>query len=393
MLLLFSGLEVWAQDGFDPGMPPEPEVPKLPLTVTCEPSGAGTVSGAGNYTIGTQVTIKTTPKQFYTFSHWTLNGEQYSTDQSFQYTTTDGAMAFVAVYTKDPTCVVTTKCEPTAAGSASGAGTYAVGGTVNVKTSGNVGYIFSHWTLNGEVYSTSTSLSYTAEEGEKNFVAVYEYDPTFNPELPPEPSLTLRSRLFLQSDPAGICTFNRTSGDYAEVDKSVTVKVTGINQGYDFVGWYLGDEQFSTSKSFDFMMTYEDATLTARFTETPPEPEEPEQPFNPDDPSEPESQGGDIHNIIKGDVNGDKIVDIDDALCIVNYLVGKSNSTFVLEAADVNGDGVVDIADAVYIVNFVVGKINALAPKSDLLQQGQIMESRKCLQMKERKKSDKKRLS
>ena len=36
---------------------------------------------------------------------------------------------------------------------------------------------------------------------------------------------------------------------------------------------------------------------------------------------------------------------------------------FVEAAADVNADGVVDIADAVRIVNLVVGKIDALAPR------------------------------
>ena len=33
---------------------------------------------------------------------------------------------------------------------------------------------------------------------------------------------------------------------------------------------------------------------------------------------------------------------------------------------DTDGDGVVDIADAVRIVNFIVGKIPALAPRSEL---------------------------
>jgi surface protein len=68
---------------------------------------------------------------------------------------------------------------------------------------------------------------------------------------------------------------------------------------------------------------------------------------------------------VKGDANNDGSVDIADAVCIVNYVVGKLNTNFVPEAADVNGDGDVDIADAVHIVNYVVGKINALAPKFD----------------------------
>ena len=32
LLFLLSGQMAWAQDGFDPGMPPEPQAPKLPLT-------------------------------------------------------------------------------------------------------------------------------------------------------------------------------------------------------------------------------------------------------------------------------------------------------------------------------------------------------------------------
>ena len=64
---------------------------------------------------------------------------------------------------------------------------------------------------------------------------------------------------------------------------------------------------------------------------------------------------------IKGDVNGDGEVDIADAVCIVNYVVGKPNAAFIEAAADVDGDGVVDIADAVRIVNLVVGKITALS--------------------------------
>lgn len=64
-----------------------------------------------------------------------------------------------------------------------------------------------------------------------------------------------------------------------------------------------------------------------------------------------------------GDVNTDGVVDIADAVCIVNYVVGKPNTTFIEAAADANSDGDVDIADAVRIVNFVVGKIPALAPR------------------------------
>lgn len=61
-----------------------------------------------------------------------------------------------------------------------------------------------------------------------------------------------------------------------------------------------------------------------------------------------------------GDANGDGIVDIADAVCIVNHIVGKATPTFFEAVADTDGDGIIDIADAVHIVNFVVGKNNTL---------------------------------
>ena len=70
-----------------------------------------------------------------------------------------------------------------------------------------------------------------------------------------------------------------------------------------------------------------------------------------------------LSSILKGDVNGDGDVDIADAVCIVNHVVGKPNTNFIDAAADANSDGDIDIADAVHIVNFVVGKISTLAPR------------------------------
>jgi uncharacterized protein YjdB len=70
--------------------------------------------------------------------------------------------------------------------------------------------------------------------------------------------------------------------------------------------------------------------------------------------------------ILPGDVNDDGAVDIADAVCIVNHIVGKATPTFIEQAADVNVDGVVDIADAVRIVNLIVGKIDVLTRKPDI---------------------------
>lgn len=67
---------------------------------------------------------------------------------------------------------------------------------------------------------------------------------------------------------------------------------------------------------------------------------------------------------LRGDVNGDGEIDIADAVCVVNYIVGNPTPTFVELAADANGDGDIDIADAVTIVNYIVGNPSSLSPET-----------------------------
>jgi hypothetical protein len=64
-----------------------------------------------------------------------------------------------------------------------------------------------------------------------------------------------------------------------------------------------------------------------------------------------------IENVMVGDVNDNGQVDIGDAVCIVNHIVGKENAVFIEKAADVNGNGIIgEIGDAVSVVNVIVGK-------------------------------------
>lgn len=69
-----------------------------------------------------------------------------------------------------------------------------------------------------------------------------------------------------------------------------------------------------------------------------------------------------LSDIVMGDININGGIDIGDAVCIVNYIVGKPNAVFNTAAADTNKDGRIDIGDAVTIVNYLVGKTESLAP-------------------------------
>ncbi|MGI6726498.1 MAG: Ig-like domain-containing protein [Christensenellales bacterium] len=68
----------------------------------------------------------------------------------------------------------------------------------------------------------------------------------------------------------------------------------------------------------------------------------------------PISGGGSPDTAVKGDANGDNLVDIRDLVSIINYIVSgiQPKST---EGADANGDGDVDIRDLVWVIKLIVG--------------------------------------
>jgi hypothetical protein len=58
--------------------------------------------------------------------------------------------------------------------------------------------------------------------------------------------------------------------------------------------------------------------------------------------------------VLCGDVNGDGVVNVSDAVGIVNYIfVAGSPPPVPMEAADVNCDDIVNVSDAVYLINYI----------------------------------------
>ena len=265
MLLLAGSMQ--AQGGFNPVNPDEPQTPVIyyALTAACDPDGAGTTCGKGSYAPGTTVTVRTSPRTGYTFLYWSLNGEQYSTNMSFTYTTVEGFMDFVAHY-------------------------------------------------------------------------------QLTPDNPAEPYMDVKSRLWLESVPEGICTFNRTSGALVTADQPVTVSVTGTDQWYEFEGWYKDGLKVSGASSFQYTPDYEDATLVARFEEIT---------FNPGNPDEPQL------DYVLGDVDKNGQREMADVRAMVNIILGSDcvrPYQYNHEAADVNNDGDISLADVTTLVNLLLNR-------------------------------------
>ena len=215
-----------------------------------------------------------------------------------------------------------------------GSGYYKEGTAVTLQSyPRSSAYTFSHWEKNGEWYSSETSPRYTMENDAVTFTAVYE----FTPASPDEPNLD-DNRIYLVAEPLTACSFNTQSGlSYKEGN---TISLTAYaNTGYTFLGWYDNGKLKSTNLNFSFYVEEGDHTMVARFEY------DPENPFEPSLPEGTEQDN--VQTTPTGDADGDGVVDVADAVRVINLcLTGEYNGK-----ADVNGDGEVDVADAVSVIN------------------------------------------
>ena len=140
------------------GTPPGPGN-SYTISASANPTAGGTVSGAGTYSRGATCTLIATPNAGYTFTNWTRNGQQVSTNATYSFTV-NGNASYVANFSLN-TYTVTATANPTAGGSITGAGTYSHGSTVTLRATANENYLFVNWIENGAVVSTEATYSFT----------------------------------------------------------------------------------------------------------------------------------------------------------------------------------------------------------------------------------------
>ena len=225
---------------------------------------------------------------------------------------------------------------PEDAGYVSGAGQYETGTVISIRTSlKSTDYTFLHWLKDGVVYSQSMNFNYTVEDGNKVFTAVYE----FNPANPAEPTLQAKRHIYLNSNLEDACSFNRASGEKADVGASVYLRAYA-NQGFVFQGWYQGDVKLSGSNPFYYTLPDNDVTLTAHFE------------FDPDSPGDPQGSQSDVDNpdFLLGDVNHDGKVSIGDVAVLVQILKRGEFD----EAGDMDGNNVITTADVNALTDLIL---------------------------------------
>lgn len=232
---------------------------------------------------------------------------------------------------------ISTSCSPEGIAWTSGSGDYVPGSSVWIHTSRyNSQYTFSHWSwvIDGvEHTSTDEGFEFTTIEKPVSFVAHYDFTP-FSPE---DPSMILKSRLYLSSEPAGIATFNCAYGERIQVGFDRYIEVYA-NQGYEFLGWFKGNVRVSEESAFYYTIPATDTYLVARFR------------YHPDNPPNPDDDGSLIDDEDLGDINGDGVIDQKDLTYLCKIVFGQTDE---VEAADLNRDRRYTITDITRLIRIL----------------------------------------
>ncbi len=136
--------------------------PQYAITVTANPTEGGTVSGSGTYYENNSCTITAAASEGYTFTNWTKNGAEVSTDATYTFNVTEDA-EYVANFTLN-TYTVTVSVNPANAGTVTGDGTYNHGALATLTATAASRYVFVNWTKNGTEVSTNATYSFTVTE-------------------------------------------------------------------------------------------------------------------------------------------------------------------------------------------------------------------------------------
>ncbi len=223
---------------------------KFAVTVTAQTGG--TVSGGSQEAeYGTEVTVSATANEGYEFIGWYQGTEKVSDSASYTFTV-ESAVSLMAKFKKkqEPVETVAINVEAEEGGTVSGGKTDAeVGSRITVKARPDAGYEFDGWYQGTEKVSENTSYTFTVES-----------------------ALTLTAKFKKKQEPAETADIKveaeeggAVSGGKEGIEIGTNLTVTAEpSEGYEFDGWYLGEEKVSEELSYTFKVE-ESITLTAKF--------------------------------------------------------------------------------------------------------------------------------
>lgn len=153
-----------------------------------------------------------------------------------------------------------------------------------------------------------------------------------------------------------ISTTKRMTGDYTITGSQMDgfVRILGYSGGSDA---FTGNEGDIINVTLDISSNVADGDYTIRLKD-----------IVLSDVNNTEYHPADVGAIISvstytlGDVDNSGAVNINDVVCIINFILNKANGVFIEDAADVDGSGTININDVVTLINrYILNRSNARA--------------------------------
>ncbi|TVQ13198.1 MAG: T9SS C-terminal target domain-containing protein [Bacteroidetes bacterium] len=147
------------------------------LTLSSQPSGAGTLAGAGNYQAGEQILVSATAHEGYTFLNWRQNGSILSNQPDFIFNMPSSNVTLTAHFNSSdsPLYNLTLEASPAHGGSVSGSGQYAAGAEILIMATPASGFSFLRWfRVGGAMVSTQAEFIYTMPQSDVTLRAFFE---------------------------------------------------------------------------------------------------------------------------------------------------------------------------------------------------------------------------
>ncbi|MDE5593805.1 MAG: leucine-rich repeat protein [Clostridiales bacterium] len=212
-----------------------------PVTLEKSISMAGGVSMPNKTVVDENVTVTATTNSGYTWVGW-YNGEtELTKDLSYTFRISTENVTYTAKWIK-----VIVDRNDTSAGSISTLnGKYKAGDSVTITATTNNGYTWLGW-YNGETEITK-NLNYTFDMPADNVTYMAKW-------------ITCPVMLERNTTAGG----NVSMPNATVVGENITITVI-TNRGYEFKGWYNGEELLTENNNYTFSMSLESITYTAKW--------------------------------------------------------------------------------------------------------------------------------
>ena len=209
-------------------------------------SEAGTITESALHQYKSNVTIVATVNSGYTFLGWFDENDEKIENLSYTFTMPHDDVVFEARYSINSYSVTLTK-NINDAGTVTGNGEYDYKSNVTITATTNTGYTFLGWYDGEAEISTNPAYSFNMPYEDVSYIAKYKvnsYD------------------LILTNSDSALGEISE-SGNY-DYDSDVTIYATPI-YGYEFVGWFDGENLVSSKTTFSFKMPATDLAYEARW--------------------------------------------------------------------------------------------------------------------------------